>query len=163
MVMRWFNRVLILTLIGCLAAPVLAQDQPCRLDEARRAFESLRLTETIQELEDCRNRGWPELDTNQKIVALRLLALAYIEDAELDKAEESVRLLMLEDRSYRSPENDPLIYQNWVKELKPKAWYQKRWVQLGGIAVVGVLSFVLLGPQEGPQPLDIPTIGPPPQ
>ena len=161
MVMRWFNRVLILTLIGCLAAPVLAQDQPCRLDEARQAFESLRLTETIQELEDCRNRGWPALNTNQKIAALRLLALAYIEDAELDKAEESVRLLMLEDRGYRSPENDPLIYQYWVKELKPKTWYQKRWVQLGAAAVVGVVLGIVLTPAKGPADLPPPVIAPP--
>ena len=158
MAKRWLYRILVLLLIGGAAAPVLAQD--C-LDEARDTFASLRLSETIVLLEDCRSRGWPEMETNQKIAALRLLALAYIEEAEIDKARESVRLLMQEDRGYRAPETDPMIYQDWVEELRPKTWYQKRWVQLGAATVVGVVLGIVFTPAQGPADLPAPVIGPP--
>ena len=159
----WLKQMLILALIGGIAAPTLAQN--CRrMDDVQSHYDNMRLNEAIRLLEDCRRGNqWEALDIAQKVVALRLLALSYIAKNEMDSSKVAVQELMQENRGYRAPVDDPMIYQNWVNDLRPKAWYQKRWVQLGGLAVVGVLGYLVFGPEEGPQPLAIPTIGPPPQ
>ncbi len=103
------------------------------------------------------------MDRDARIEALRFLALSYVEQGMMDVARESVQLLLQEDRRYQAPPDDPGVFRNWVEALRPKAWYQKRWVQISSVAVVGgVLGFVLTGPgKEGPAPLPPPVLAPP--
>ena len=147
----WFKRVLIVAVIGGMAAPALAQN--C-LDDAQRRYDNRRLSEAIFLLEDCKSQGWPSLDTRQKTTALRLLAISYFATREPESARESVRLLLREDDDYEAnPDEDPLFFQAWVDELRPKAWHQKWWVRIGGGAVLGgVLVFALTGGKKT-QPL----------
>ena len=157
MMHRWFQHTLALALLACVAIPALAQTQTC-LQAAQQSFYNKRLDETILVLEDCKSRAWPSLNASEKTAALRLLAISYFATGEDNFARMSVEDLIREDRSYRAnPQLDPVFFQALVREFRPK-WYQKRWVQLIGVAVVGgTVAFALTRP-EGPQALPGPPL-----
>ena len=153
MTKAWLTRMLVLAVIGCMAAPALAQN--CLMEDAQNHYDNMRLIDAIRLLEDCR-RGdrWWYLEKAQKAGALRLLAFAYDARNEPDSSRAAVRALMLEDQGYRAAATDPEFFQAWVREFRLR-WYQKRWVQLGGAAVIGgVLSILLLrtNPSDLPGP-----------
>ncbi len=146
MAKAWLRGVLGLIVIACMAPPTLAQN--C-LDEAQISYRNMRLSEAIGVLEDCRGRQWPDLETSQKTAALRLLAISYFASRDSVLATGAVVELLGEDRGYRTdPDGDPEFFQRWVGELRPKAWYQKRWIQItGGLLIGGTVGYLLFKPE----------------
>jgi len=154
----WLTRMLVIAVMGSIAAPALAQN--CGMDEAQNHYDNMRLIEAIRLLEDCRrgNRWWYMVKA-QKSGALRLLAFAYDARNEPDSSRAAVQQLVSKvDQGYRAAATDPEFFQALVREFRPR-WYQKRWVQLGGAAVIGgVIAFALTRPEgpQGPQRLPLP-------
>ena len=48
----WLTWMLVLAVIGCMAAPALAQN--CRMEDAQNHYDNMRLIDAIRLLEDCR-------------------------------------------------------------------------------------------------------------
>ena len=151
-------------------AAVLAQDLACQRDpgvaqdslaSAQRLFGLELYDEVVRALGPC----VPALDRASQREALRLLAISYYETGEQEVARRTVRQLVRSvDRRYpEDNEDDPLYLREWVAALRPK-WYENTWVQIGGVAVVGgVLSFILLQPENRPpEPVAGPPLFPPP-
>ncbi len=166
---RWFKRVVVLVLLwalvplvvlaqGCLDDPEQAQNA---LEEAQRLYRLELFIEVVQKLEPC----VPMLDKPSQAEALRLMAIAHYEAGEPDSSRQWVRQLVRRvDRRYRvDPAEDPLFFQDLVRQLRPK-WYQKRWVQVGsGLVLSGVVGYVHFRPQvRPPGPLADPPVFPRP-
>lgn len=142
-----------LVLVGC-ALPVWAQSacDEVRLDEAALFYDLGRFDDAEAMLRPCLpgriRRGDQRFGKRASATrALRLMALAsYARREPPDSTSQWVRRLVTLDRRYRAdPEEDPLFFQYLVEELRPPRWYQRRWVQAGGVLLVGGLVGCLLG------------------
>ena len=144
----WLAQMLVLAALSSMAAPALAQT--CSPMNAQNSYDNMRLNDAIDWLEPCRRRDWwGDLDKGQKTVVLRLLALSYQAKNEPDSSRAVVRVLIRTDRRYRASLADPPFFHALVQEFRPK-WYQKRWVQLGGTALVGGVSAYFLTRKKTP-------------
>ena len=151
MMNRWRKRIPALVLIGSvLPAVAAAQAQPAcndvRLNDANRLYDLGFFEEVADTLKTClpgRIRpGVPRFRRrSQATQALRLMALSsYARREPADSTEQWIKKLVTLDRRYRAdPEEDPLFFQTLVDDLRPRRFYQKRWVQVGGALVVGGL------------------------
>ncbi len=163
--MKTLSKYVILAIsFGLTGLPALGQvgatpaQSNCK-DRAEREYEAGQISQAITALEVC----WPSLDKKtDRLQALRLLALSYIEDGQPDLAERPVVLLLKEDRGYRPDSlNNPVYFRNLVDELRPPPWYKKKWVLgLSGAIAGGVIGYLVLRP--GDAPLPEPTVWPPP-
>ena len=92
-------------------------------------------------------------------VAHRLISLAFYASDMPDSTEKYTRILVQEiDRDYVVPEGDPLFFQELVRKLRPRRWYQKRWVWAAGAVGLGATGFAIFydpppDPLRGP-PVD---------
>ena len=153
LVLLWAWVPLVALAQECLDDPEQAQNA---LEQAQRLYRLEFFIEAVQLLAPC----VPMLDKPSKSEALRLMAIAHYEAGEPDSSRLWVRQLVRRvDRRYRvDPAEDPLFFQDLVRQLRPK-WYQKRWVQFsGGLVVSGVLGYVLFRPEDRPPG---PLAGPP--
>ena len=154
----WFKRIFLLAVLGCTAAPALAQN--CPLDEVEINYRNMRLPAAIDSLNVCRqDRVWNRLGKNDKLRVFRLLAFSYHFKNEPDVARMQVQALMQEEPRYRPATTDPEFFQVLVREFTPPKWYQKRRVQVVGGVLIGAaaLIFALTRP-EGPQSLPGPPL-----
>ena len=144
---RWHRRIMMLAVIVGVAAPVLAQEPPAQncLVEAQNSYRNMHLSQTIEVLKQCRDRGWPGLVTTQRIDAFRLLSLSYFARHDTALARSAVVGLLEEDRRYRSdPLKDPVFFQELVRELR-RPWYLQRWVLVGGAIGGGLVTCAIAG------------------
>ena len=142
---------MILMLIGSLwPAAAMAQAQPVcndvRLNDANRLYDLGFFEEVSDTLKTCLpGRIRPGTQRfrrrSQATQALRLMALSsYARREPADSTEQWIKKLVTLDRRYQAdPEEDPLFFQTLVDDLRPRRFYQKRWVQVGGALVVGGL------------------------
>ena len=150
---RRLRRFLMLAVMACTAAPALAQN--C-LIEAQTYYRDMRLGPAIDVLEQCRAEGLPGLDRSQKTAALRLLSISYFARGDTTLARTAVEDLLAEDRRSRSdPLEDPVFFQDWVHDLRPKLWHRKWWVRItGGALITGAVVCRLAGCfSSDPRPL----------
>lgn len=130
------------------------------IEEAEREYEAGQISQAITSLRPCWQKLGEKVD---RLQALRLLALLYLEDGQPDSARQHVKSLLEIDRRYRTDRNnDPVYFRTMVDELRPPPWYMKKWVwAVGGVAVGGVVSYFVFRP--GPEPLPSPEgLWPPP-
>jgi len=166
MVKRWLKQVGVLVLIGSAmsAATVWAQGEAqneCgdkRITDADQLYKLGFFDKTIAKLRPCMApKGFPSKALRQP--AYRLMALSYFEKDEPDSSRSWIEALMKDENGYQAdPSMDPLFFQYWVDELRPK-WYQRRWVKTLGLGMVagGVSFFLLLRPSTD-KPLPGPSI-----
>ena len=167
--------ILALGLLGGVLPPAAAQAQAAiacdemLLDEANGLYDLGRFDETIEKLKPClpgRFRlGEQHFRGRQATQALRLMALSsYAMRQPPDSTSQWVQKLVKLDRRYQAdPEEDPLFFQYLVDDLWPSRWYQRRWVQIGGVLIVGGLVGCWLGGcfENEIQPLPGPPSDPP--
>ncbi|MGA7306236.1 MAG: hypothetical protein WBW88_15265 [Rhodothermales bacterium] len=166
---RRTTRILCATAI-CLAAGsssrLVAQDNvqaaACDggvLNTAASKYDVGLFDRTIGQLKPCFPNGFEGKD--ERIGALRLLALSYIVTDSLEQARSSIRQLVKADRKFQPDlENDPPLFADMVQRAKP-AWYTwfyqgssvPQWI--GRAAIVGTavsLPFLLKGNTVQPLP-----------
>ncbi len=161
--------MLVLFYGALLPAPVRAQ-AACNDDtlaEANRRYELDFWHQAIDLVEPCLPK---KFETNlQRVQAHRLVALAYYELGDLDASELWIKRMMRIDGRYAVDPDDPQFFRDNVEDLRPKKWYQKRWLRLGIPTIAaGVASYFVFRPQDEspvlplPQPLPLPPTVPPP-
>lgn len=141
---RRLQCLMMLALVGSMAALAQVQEQQPQaqaqncLVKAQTHYRNMRLKEAIRVLDDCQDQGWQGLDnSSQKTAALRLLAISYFTRGDSTLAQTSVIALLEVDGRYRSDPNiDPVFFETWVHELRPRAWHQKWWVRAAGGALI---------------------------
>ena len=161
MVKRWLKQVGVLVLIGSAMSAVTVWAQiECddeRVTAADVWYKLGLFDEAIAKLRPCVPKGFPSKALRQP--AYRLMALSYFEKDEPDSSRSWIEALMKDENGYQAdPSMDPLFFQYWVDELRPK-WYQRRWVKTLGLGMVagGVSFFLLLRPSTD-KPLPGPSI-----
>ena len=174
MVKQWFRHALMLALLGASvpAATVLAQAPqpectPRILNRADTMYNLERYDSTLVLLTPClAQEGGAEKedqerfsDEEDEVAAYRLVALSYFANQKFEVAKDWIRMLVRTHRDYTTnPDQDPLFFQEWIEQYRPKKWHQKTWVWVVGAATVGAVSFFLLRskpslPLDGPPPL----------
>ena len=155
--LSFLKAFMMLVLIGCLRPAVTAQAQTAcddvRLNDANRLYDLGFFDEVSDTLQTClpgriRPGGQRFRRRSQATQALRLMALSsYARREPADSTRQWIKQLVTLDRRYRAdPEEDPLFFQNLVDDLRPRRFYQKRWVQIGtGVLVGGLAVCVLAG------------------
>ncbi len=166
MAKRLSRHTLVFVVLGCMVPSTTVLGQECAeplLEAAKGTYELGFFDETIETLKPCLPEGFREIRSSgflregQRLRAHRFMALSYFEKGDPDSSRAWVRILMKEEYAYQANlDTDPLFFQRWVDELRPK-WYQRRWVRFGGVAVVGaMLGFVLI--RGGAEPLPGPPL-----
>ena len=151
-------------LVGSMAALAQAQETPAPtqncLVKAQTDYLNMRLEDTIRVLNKCKEEGLPDLDRSQKTAALRLLAISYFASGDSILARTSVVDLLKVDRRYRSnPNIDPVFFETWVHDLRPKAWHQKWWVRAAGGALISGVAGCWMAGCFTSKPKDLPGPG----
>lgn len=148
---------MMLVLIGGTLPPVTAPAQTVcddvRLNDANRLYDLGFFDEVSDTLKTClpgRLRPGEQRfrRRSQATQALRLMALSsYARREPADSTAQWIKKLVTLDRRYRAdPEEDPLFFQNLVDDLRPRRFYQKRWVQIGtGVLLGGLVTCALAG------------------
>lgn len=156
MVKRWFRHTLMLALLGATlpAATALAQAPECTpriLNRASTMYDLGRYDSTILLLRPCLEQERFSNNEDEQ-AAYRLVALSYFENNDLELAKDWIRRLVREYREYVAiPATDPPFFQHWIDTYRPKKWYQKSWVRLGALAVVGgTTTYLLTRPGDAP-------------
>lgn len=132
------------------------------LNAAANTYDVGRFARTFDLLQPCLPSGFATRD--QRAGAYRLMALSYIARDSLEKARQSVRMLLRTDSRYRADrEVDPRLFADLVSDLRPRwytwLWRGNAWYQWAGRAVivgsVASLPFLLKGgePELPPPPV----------
>ena len=173
---RWFRQGLVLVVIGCAAvagtgcgllglsgqedSSSRAQQGPyCTraitvLDDANRAYETMDLLRTLAILEPCETAGWPQWTKDDRVDALRLMAIAYHYMNKEDQTTSAITNLLAVQPHYDRGREDPDFFWTEVFEMKRlrKAERWKKRVIFGGLSVAAaaaVLGFVLIPQLKG--------------
>lgn len=164
--MSLFIRALIFAAMY-LAVPVhtaSAQDNcATAFAEAEKMYEAGRYAQAIELLKPCLPDGIPKI---QRILAYRLLALAYLDDEYRNEAKEAIKKIFGINFDYKpDPVKDPPRYRSLVDEVKKnlptplgrrlfggnKKWF---WVGGGTLASTGI-AVLLSKDKKKPDP-DLP-------
>jgi tetratricopeptide (TPR) repeat protein len=151
--MNLFIRALIFAAMY-LAVPMQtasAQDNCATVfTEAEKMYEAGRYAQAIELLKPCLPDGIPKI---QRILAYRLLALAYLDDEYRNEAKEAIKKIFGINFDYKpDPVKDPPRYRSLVEEVKKdlptplgrrlfggnKKWF---WVG-GGVVTAGAVGFL---------------------
>ncbi len=149
-----FIRVLIFAAMY-LAVPVhtaSAQDKCATVfAEAEKMYEAGRYAQAIELLKPCLPDGIPKI---QRILAYRLLALAYLDDEYRNEAKEAIKKIFGINFDYKpDPVKDPPRYISLVEEVKKDLptplgrrlfGGKKRWFWIGGsVVTAGAVGFLV--------------------
>ena len=168
MAKRFLKRLGVLLLIGGLmpAATAWAQTPPeppdqcdiARLGDAQDKYEFGFFDETIRLLQPCLSKS--SAKEKQRVPALRLAALSYFEKDEPVSATEMIRNLLQAKRGYNAPAGDPQYFHDWIDELRPSRFFERRTflMALGAAVIVGGVSYLIFKPSDTERP---PLQGPP--
>ncbi len=119
------------------------------LHAAETAYSYGRFTTVVDTLRSCFH---PEVHRYQQGRAHQLAANAFFALDQPELAREHIRILVREiDRDYAPPDDAPLFIKDLVEEFRPRPWYAKPWVWIGGGAAG--LSAILIFRDHPPDPL----------
>ena len=163
---RWVRQVLVFAVIGCTAAPLLAQDcsedAATVLSNAQSKFDHINFPGVLDILKACQQARWPEWGRNNRVEALRLMAITYYFIREETVARATVTDLLKADSGYDLRKEDPVFFEKMVEAEKKKrkaGWIKKL---LFGGGATALISFLVLRPAKL-KPLPAPDISLPPR